>query len=251
MSTRPARSMPSAASAASAPGGKSSPCRAASAAFAPPVTTAVAACTLFPPSVAMCVAPSGSTTSSMVRLPMTSTSWPAGGRGTGTSCSFCFPGCLGSLQRDLPVGEGQVDALVLVQLPCDGVPDRAGHYHADHELEREPAGDGERGADGGVEDEDEHQRAERDHPAKAGHRHGGNAENPPPATAFPDRLEPVREDHAGQAHYDEGGDLREQRAEQACLRDLHQGEQRDLAGEGAQQDRLDRGVEPVADRAEL
>src|ERR1700685_3971951 len=91
-------------------------------------------------------------------------------------------------------------------------------------------------------------RAPPDHPARAG---GATPAAPPPPAALPDRLEPVREDDARDAHHDEGGDLREQRAEQAGFRDLHQGEQRDLAGDGADQDRLDRGVEPVVDRAEL
>src|SRR2546430_10226922 len=49
---------------------------------------------------------------------------------------------------------GEVDALVLVQLPRYGVPDGADHDHADHELEREPAGHGEGGADRRVEDEE-------------------------------------------------------------------------------------------------
>src|SRR5258707_8337471 len=93
--------------------------------------------------------------------------------------------------------------------------------------------------------------AEGDAPAVPGERDRRDAEDPAAACALPDRLKPVREQDSCDAHDDERGDLREQRAEQAGLRDLDEGEQGDLAGYRAQQDRLDRRVERVAHLAEL
>ena len=72
-----------------------------------------------------------------------------------------------------------------------------------------------------------------------------------PPRALPYRLEAVREHDARDAHDDERRDLREQRAEQACLRDLDEREQGDLPGHRAQQDGLDRRVVPVVHVAEL
>src|SRR5439155_14938076 len=101
----------------------------------------------------MCVVPSGSTTSSSVRSPTTTT------RGVIKRLSF---------RRELPVCERQVDPAGPVQEVGGGIPDGPDDRHADHEDERQLPGHGEGGVDDRVEQELVEECTEYQHTADPG-----------------------------------------------------------------------------------
>src|SRR4051812_13873755 len=123
-----------------------------------------------PPRLPMLVLPSARTTSSIVRLPTTTTRrWP-GCSVTVSSPSLALDGgvlrlprC--SLRRDLPEGQPEVDPLAPVDQDRPDVPERADDDHPDHEVERQGPGDRERLADLVVEDEGQHQPRQGDETA--------------------------------------------------------------------------------------
>src|SRR5205823_10444376 len=122
------------------------------------------------PVAAIVVLPSGRTTSSIVRLPATTTRGAAVSSAprVPVSCARCAAFAIRLLGRDLPVDVTEIDAAAAVVEPGADVPEHAGHDDADHEVERQPACDGERRADGVVEHEDAENRAQADHAADAG-----------------------------------------------------------------------------------
>src|SRR5207245_8054060 len=83
------------------------------------------------------VLPSGSTTSSMVRLPTTITR----GRFAGIICVSLFPFISISIRRvlfgwNLTVGQTDINALVAIQEVSSDIPDNLYHNNTDYELER-------------------------------------------------------------------------------------------------------------------